>query len=435
MTARRTESLARTVKTAHARLRQLLSTPASAEDRNVRNLYIDTAWQGVFSAGTGTYLSVFMARLNASSLMISLLTAVPALITMVLSFPAAGFVERQRNHVRTTTTFRILYRFTYVVLCIVPFFDASLVPPIIVLLWAIQAIPGAVVNLSWTSVIGAAIPPRRRPSVNGGRWALVSIVTASCVPFFGWLLDARYLTFPRNYQLVFFISAITMFVSVYYFQKIVIPDNEPPPPSQRLTLQQRLSRLIAPMVQNPPFITYLLATFLVRLGMALPAALYSIYWVHNLGASDTQIGVRTTASQVALVAGYYLFGRLAARRGYRGVLLLSSVGIGLYPVLTALSPTPAWLVPAALVWGFFAGGIDVSFFEGLLETTPPAKRPSFVALNAIVANIAVFVGPIVGSAISEGISIESAFFIAGALHLVGAGLCWRMGVGISAGGQ
>ena len=188
-------------------LRDVLAPPPSVEDRNIRNLYIDTAWQGVWSAGMGTFLAVFMARLDASSFLISALTSIPALITIVLSIPAAAYVERQRDHVRTTTIYRLLFRGTYLAVAVSALLhDEGAAARHRHSCGRCRPSRPRSVNLSWTSVIGAVIPPRRRPTVNGGRWALVSVVVAVAVIPFGKLLDARWLTFPLNYQLVFFIS-------------------------------------------------------------------------------------------------------------------------------------------------------------------------------------------------------------------------------------
>jgi len=419
------------VRTVGKRLQSLTVMPGTQEERNIRYLYIDTAWQGIWAAGTGTFLGVYLARLGISSFLLGALTALPALITIVISLPASAFVERQRDHVRVTTKYRILYRSTYLVLPLLPFFlsDAA-IPAVVVVLWAVQIIPAAIVTLSWTSVIGAAIPAHRRPAVNGGRWALVSIVTALSVAGFGKLLDAGWLPFPLNYQLVFFISFLAQAVSIFYFNKIVMPVEYSIEPPERQSMRQRLDKFVEPIIQTPEFIKYLAGTFLVRLGISLPVALYSIFWVHHLHASDTTIGLRTTIGQAALVVGYALFGRVAARKGHRNILLACSAGLALYPIVTALSPTQEWLLPAAIIWGFFSGGINISFFEALLETTPENKRPSFAALNQIVANIAVFFGPLLGAALEGWLGIKIAFFIAAALHVIGASLSWYLGVGL-----
>ena len=403
--------------------------PPTQEEENIRLLYWDTAWQGVLTAGTGTFLPVYLARIQASSFFISALTALPALVGVLFSLPASMYVERHRDHVYLTTLFRFFFRLTYVLVAFVPFLALGLQPWLIVLIWTIQAFPAAVVVPAWTSVVGAIVPPARRPAVNGGRWALLSVVTAVCVAGFGKLLDLRAIPFPWNYQFVFFISAIAGFVSLGYFSRIKMPQTQPVIPPARRSLRERLSELIQPMLQSPDFMKYNWATFFVRLGAALPVALFSIFWVRELHASDTIIGLRTTIAQASLVAGYFLFGRLAARRGHREVLILSSVGVALYPIATAFIHQDWWLLPVAVLWGFFTGGVDISFFEGLLETTPPDKRASFAALNAAFANLAVFAGPLLGSALAEWLGIRVTLGIAGGISILGAYLCWRLGVG------
>jgi MFS family permease len=231
--------------------------------------------------------------------------------------------------------------------------------------------------------------------------------------------------------LVFFISALAALLSTFVFSKVKMPVDYATEPKERLSVRQQAANLLSPMIQTPAFLKYLGATFVVRLGIAMPVALYSIFWVRELGATDTIIGLRTTVGQVALVLGYLLFGRIASRRGHRNVLLACSLGLALYPTATGIMPSQFWLLPAAVLWGFFSGGINISFFEGLLGSTPPEKRPSFAALNAVFANLAVFVGPLLGSLLMGWLGIRVAFFIAAGLHVIGALLCWWLGVGES----
>lgn len=412
------------------RLRGLFAAPTTLEDRNIRLVFVDTAWNGLVTAGIGTFLSIFMVREGASSFMISALTALPAIFSVLISLPASMYIERQHDQVKTTTSFRLLFRSTYMIVALLPFFlRGNALLWTIVVIWCFQAIPMAFTVPAWTSVVGAVIPPRRRAAINGGRWALVAIITALVVTGFGKWLDAGLLPSPLDYQVVFILSAAGGLVGMFYFGRIKVPVDYAVEPPARRPLRERVAQLVAPMIQTREFIQYLGATFVVRLGIAMPVALYSIFWVRNLEASDTVIGLRTTVGQAALVAGYFLFGRIATRRGHRNVLLLSSIGLALYPIVTAVTPNQFWLLPAAVLWGFFSGGINISFFEGLLGTTPPEKRPSFAALNATFANLAVFVGPLIGSALMMWLGIKATFFISAGLHLIGAGLCWRLGVG------
>jgi len=414
---------------ARRRVSNQRSRPETVQERNIRLFTIDTGWNGVVGAGVGTFLTVLMARLGASSLMIGALTSLPALVSMLVSLPASAFIERQHDHVKSTTIYRLAFRLAYVLIAFLPFFTRAHFSLVAVILWGLQAIPMAMATVAWTSVVGAIVPPERRAAINGQRWALLSTVTAVCVGLFGRLLDAPWLPFPLNYQLVFFLSGGAGMIGLFYFDKIVMPVDYAPANPPHLPLHRRVAELLSPMLGCPPFINYLLATLLVRVGMAMPTALYSIFWVRNLQASDTIIGLRTTVGLITTVIGYWWFGRLATRRGHRGILLASSIGLGLYPIMTALAPNQYWLLPAAAVWGLFAGGISISFFEALFETTLPEKRPSFAALNAVFANLAIFVGPLIGSALLDLIGMQGTFYVAGAMHLAGALLCWWMGVG------
>lgn len=411
-------------------LHQRFSVPPTQEGRNIRLLYLDMGWRGILTAGVARFLPVFMARLGASSLMISALTSVPALIMVFVSMPASTYIERQHNHVRTASIFRALAFSTYVILAVLPFFFRESLPLAIVALWCLQVIPSAFSQPAFVSVLGASVSPGKRPAVNGGRWALSSVVSAIAAIIFGKLLDSGWLPFPENYQIVFFISAVAGLISIVYFSKIKLSVDYATEPPANQTLRERISQMITPILQTPEFMRYLGATFFVRWGLVMPIALYSIYWVRDLNASDTVIGLRTTAEMVSLIIGYSLFGRIAALRGHRKVLIASSIGLGLYPILTALTPNQYWLLPAALLNGFFLGGFSISIFESLLGTAPPEKRPSFSAFNTVFANLASVVGPLLGAALMTLLGIKIAFYIAGALHIIGAALCWKLGVGL-----
>ena len=54
------------------------------EDRNILYFSIDTALQGLMMGGIFTFISVFVVRLNASKLMVSLLASLPAIVLMAV---------------------------------------------------------------------------------------------------------------------------------------------------------------------------------------------------------------------------------------------------------------------------------------------------------------------------------------------------------------
>jgi cyanate permease len=171
----------------------VLSTQRLAR-RNVRFLQLDMGWQGLITAGILTFISVFLVRLGASAFLLSLLTSLPALITIVLSVLLVPVVERQANQVRLVTLTRLATRGCYLLIALAPFVLVGTaqrwLPLVAILLWGLSAVFGAATNTAFIFVLSEVVPPRQRPNVNGVRWAVHSLVTAISVAIFGRLLDS-----------------------------------------------------------------------------------------------------------------------------------------------------------------------------------------------------------------------------------------------------
>ncbi|MEJ5310342.1 MAG: MFS transporter [Anaerolineae bacterium] len=408
----------------NVQLRWLRINQLSLVNRNIVYFTIDTALQGLMMGGIFGFISVFAVRLGASNFMVSLLTSLPALVMAVSSIPAGRIVEQQRDLVRYTNRVRISHRASFLLIAILPFFIAQGLVEVIVLIWAIKSIPATLLESSWMAVVAEVIPPERRARVNGVRWAILSVVTAGSTAAFGYVLDR--LPFPLNYQIVFFVSFVGGMAGIYFFARLRIPENIPPerPKGEPATLRQR-TRAYLHTMNVPAFVKYEIAATALRLGANLPSALYTIYWIRYLGASDLWIGWQATAGKLALIVGYIVWGRLISRKGYLAPLLICSTLLGLYPVLTGLARDQLWLPLIAIVQGFFTTGVDIAFFDTLLVVSPTERRPSFIALNTMLANLTIFCAPLMGNFLADWVGIPVVFFIAGGFHILTAVLFWR----------
>jgi MFS family permease len=360
---------------------------------------------------------------------VGFLTSAPALGSIFLSVPAGARLEGRTDLVRIVIVGRLLMRLCYLAMALVPFVLTGQTEIwAIVVFWTLTSIPGAVVNPAWTAVVAAIVPPRRRPSVNGTRWALLSVVTAIAGAGFGRLLDA--LPSPASFQTVFLASFVAGLATLYTFGKLQLPKVSDPPGTRRPTQPAApgIGDILRIGRDYPPFARFVATSFVYRIGLNLPVALFSIYWVREAHASNTVIGIQSTAANLALVASYLLWGRVAARRGHRIVLLLASAGTSFYPLATAFVQNELWLVPVALIWGTFASGIDVSFFEALLRTCPAERLQTFIGINSALANVVIFLAPIGGTLLADAIGIHLALVIAAVVSLVGTILFYTLAI-------
>lgn len=411
---------------AHAwrRVRALpVITPRNPYQQNVRWLYLNTAVVGVPIGGIMAFLSVFLARLGASSTLIGWLTSGPSLLAAIAFLPAAAISERFSDQVKLRVWMARVSLVAFLICALLPFVvpegAASLLALLMVVVWTLKALPDAVSVPTWMSVLTRAIPPKRRAQLNGRRWALLSAVSAISSALFGWLLDG--IAFPLNYQVVFLISFAVGWLDPAFFSRIIVPPLDVAPPEPSATRKPALRRVAAylnPIVHEKTFLVFLLATVAYRIVLNMPASLLSLFWVNDLQATDAMIGLRGTVGHCALVVGYLAWGRLAGRMGHRRVLVLSALLHSLFPIITALSPSAFWLLPAAAVWGLAAAGINVGLFDLTLACCPTQRQQRFIAVDSMIANLAVFAGPLLGVAIADAESSSLALLVSGGLQVV-----------------
>jgi len=405
-----------------------LRAPTTREDRNIRWLLLLTGLVGVVTGGIVTYVPIFLARLGASGVTISLLTSLPALVTILLALPAGAIASRWRRIVPVSARWFYALRFCYLAVALVAMLDPKVVPGLTVAIWALSAIPSTMANAVWYDVLAEAVSPRRRPMVNGVRWALTGLVSAISVAVFGQLLQA--LPSPLNYQIVFFISFLFGMANIWCYAQIEVPEREVPPPAETsLPLRTRWLQLWQPLTAGGGFLTFSLVTFFMRVGIYLPMGLWSLFWVRNMQASDAWIGWRATVENMATMVGYYCYGRIASRWHYSWVLTLATLSLSVCVSIAGLATAQTrWILFfCAFLGGFSGPGIDVSLFEWLLAVMPPDERPRYVAVNTVLVNGVAFLAPMAGAALAQRIGIPPVLFIEALCMLTCAVLSYRYG--------
>jgi len=414
------------------RLGRWLARPASVEERNVRNVLIDGMGVGLVS-GVSTFLPVFLVRLGATPFLIGLLTAMPALTGMLLAIPVGRLLERQRNIVPWYSRARVWVLGSYALTGLVPFlFPLDDAPIPIIAIWAIATVPQTIVNVAFTVVMGAVAGPNRRYYLMSRRWSTLGITSAVTVAIVGGLLDR--IAFPFNYQWVFIGSFGGGLLSFAFSSRIVIPDSDPSERESagRRHWREQLRVGVAALRENAVYSRFLASQFVFRCGIALALPLFPLYWVRELHASDSWIGIINTVQNAVLLGAYFLWAALSRRRGTMLVLRLCAFGLVLYPLLTGLTNSVPPLVIYAGLAGIFNAGIDLVLFDILLATCPPRHTASYVAVYQMTTYVATFIAPILGTFLADALGYAPALFAAGGLRFVGAALFVVLGVGVAA---
>ena len=91
----------------------------SVESANFWHLYWDVAWFGLLFGSTISFLAVFAARLGAAGWQLALLTAGPAMVSVMFTLPAGSWLEK-RDLGRAVTKTAVWHRMVYLVLVPLP---------------------------------------------------------------------------------------------------------------------------------------------------------------------------------------------------------------------------------------------------------------------------------------------------------------------------
>lgn len=407
-----------------APLWQVLFRPASREQQNQRNVVIDAIGVGI-TAGVGSFLSVFLVRLGASNFQVGLLTAMPALTGMALAIPVGEFLSRRPNIVPWFATSRFFVLSCYLLTGLIPFLVAAQAPAAIIAIWALATLPQTIVSVAFTVVMGAVAGPGGRMTLMSRRWSILGLTNTVTVLIVGQLLNL--FAFPLNYQVVFIGSTIGALISFVFSSSIKLPAVTVPAAEQSflVTLRHHSRQLR----QNRRFVNFTLSQFVFRWGLALAIPLFPIYWVRNLHASDQMVSVINSTTTFVTMIAYFAWARVSQRQGRRPVLLIASLGICFYPLLTALTPRPEILPLWAGMAGLFSAGIELVFFDVLVGVCPRDQQAAYVGIYQTTVYIATFLAPLLGTALSDLIGIAPVLVLATAIRLIGFGMIAQLGVG------
>lgn len=399
------------------------TAPADAtpvQKRNFLKVQIDGIGIGL-ATSAAPFLPVFLTRLGASNLEVGLLTAMPAATGLLLAVLVGRFLQSRRQVVPWYSRVRFLVVLCYALTGLVPFLvpKEHLVLAVLVI-WAAATLPQTVVSVAFSVVMNAVAGPQHRYDLMSRRWTILGFTTAVAVAIIGQILDR--LSFPMNYQVVFIGLSLGGLLSYAYSSRIELPDAEPPVHRPGLSLPQRLKNYVILIRGERAFVSFVAKRFVYLSGTALAAPLFPLYFVREVQASDAWIGAINMAQTAILLVGYPFWSRQWRVRGARFVLLWTTLGLTLYPALTAFTHRVELIVLYAGMAGIFQAGLDLVFFDELMKTVPPEYSALFVSLAQSLQYLSTVASPLVGTFLADYIGLGGGLLVSAALRLIGVGL-------------
>ncbi|MBO9309144.1 MAG: MFS transporter [Chloroflexi bacterium] len=383
--------------------------------RNIRYLYLEIAFASVLGAIV-TFHAAFVVRAGGGEELVALLSAIPALVSAVFSIPSARLLERLPNRRRWIFGSLLLTRVSTGAIALLPILFPQDAAAWLVALVILLSLPTIFFTNGFQALLAEIIPERQRATVFSVRqsiWAIGIVVTSLLAGL--WLDSAP---FPLNYQLMYAFGFLVSLGSQHYLNRLILPESRLTPVATRKT-----ARADAPPAQLNANIRRMLFNSLVyHAGLTLPLALFTVYYIERLEASDAWIGLNSAVGFAGMVMGNLLWMRLLRRRSYSWALRTASlltwifpVGIVLFPDLTAILFIN-WLV------NLFHPGVELGSLNVMLKLGAGEHRATYMGWYNAVLNLSLFAAPLAGVWLAERFDIPTVLLLSGGLRIAGGAL-------------
>lgn len=386
-----------------------------------------STWDGVFAAifaniAGGVLLSSFLVELDASTVQIGMVMAIPMLVNLIQ--PLGAYLANQ-------TTSRHWYglivyipsRLLWLFLVLGILVAGQQVSPNTLIQWTfgivlISNILAALGSASWFSWMTTLVPARLRGRYFGIRNSAVSLCTLVSVPLAAWGVSAWPGGTLQGYGVILLLGTLAGLLSVgfQYWMKDVNPQAQvaslPKANQQLAAADQTLEATQSPPAkltaawQDPNLINFLIYFGFWAFAINLSSPFFNIYLLDNLG-----LDVRWVTLYNSLTAGTNLlmlifWGKLSDRSGNRPLLLLVGILVAVTPLFWLGIGTDAlslwlWLPLLHIFMGSTWPAIELCSNNIQMAIAPVKNHATFFAIAAAVAGGCGACGTLLGGSLAQ----------------------------------
>ena len=364
------------------------------------------------------FLPVFLTRLGATNFQVGLLTSMPGVTGLILAILVGRFLQTRRNIVPWYSLSRLLVIFCYTITGVLTLLLAEKYVILVTLaIWAFATLPQTALSVAFSVVMNTVAGPEGRYALLSRRWFIFGLTGVIGTFIVTRVIDL--LEFPVNYATMFLVLSLGGFVSFYFSRKIIVPDQNPPPMTESRSLKESLLNYVSLVRANPAFASFASKRFVYFFALVLTQPIMPLFFVREVKVTDSQIGTIQMTMTLVMLVGYYIWPIASRRWGGRFVLLATTLGMVLYPALTAAFPQVSAIIIFAGIAGFFQGGLDLVFFDELMKTVPPEYSATFVSLAQSMQYMSTILAPMLGTWLANYIGLGGALWLSAGLRLIG----------------
>lgn len=390
-----------------------MSTQQHIEKANFHHLIMDIAWFGLALAATSRFLQFYAIRLGASPMELGWLAAMPSLVLVVATALSQWWRSRYDTSVRAVLIPGFFQRMIF----LLPVFA-----PVVPEQWRVLYLIGAATFPALAQGIASTVfvmmmretvtQAQITPLMNRRFFAMNMMVMLGALVF-GVLLE--WLPYPLNYQVMFAAAFIFSIISEWHITRLQSLDM--PSPSPKFKEKRRRSR---DLLRVPHFQSVIFVTLLAYASFYSVFAIVPLHLEQALGATEGFMAIFSIAELLAGALITLVMPRWVRQYGNRTVVAFGLVGTGLAAAIIALAPALWVTVIAAALIGAAWTVVSIGVFGFFIEHTETDDIQATTLFHQIMFS-AMFIGPLIGSAlVNVGLAVSTVLLLGAALRLFAA---------------
>jgi MFS family permease len=382
-----------------------------------RHNFIAFLWHALFLAFVTTFIDVntvfssLVLKIGGSSFHVGILTGIAVGLPLVTQLLFAGFLAgrpRKKPFLLLGIYLRVfsLAGMAYT-LAIAEMSDPSILMFTVFFWVGLFATSGAFAGISYTDILGKALPKSERRRFLISKQAIASGAMLISAILVRHLVIA--LPYPRNYTVIFLMAAVLLFIATGGFWAIRELPGKASPLSRMLTVLKAIPQVLK---SDKNLSNYILLINTSSLGLTI-IPFYIAISKGRFGLSGNQIGNYLLLQFVGMALSTIIWKKVANKYKFKGISFCYALIGGLLPPLAlALSRTSIDFFQ----WIFFFSGFVVSAgrisIEGiLLEISTNDNRAVYAGISGTLSlTTAIF--PLIAGMLIEKYSFSAVFMSA-----------------------
>jgi len=358
----------------------------------------------------------FIFRLEGSEFHVSLFNALPGLIAVFAIIPGIVFMSRTVSKKKVIGIFFFLSRLFILSFALAPLLPEMYRPLVFVFLAGFMNFPEAISTTAVQNFVAEAFIEKDRAFAIASKNKYSALVSFISLLALGQIIERLGTTASRAiviYQ-IFFLTAFLL--GIYEIAALMRIKENSPVETDRIDVRSSLHEIFG----NKEFIKFLSCSLLFHFGWQMGWALFSIYQIKYLGATEAWITIANVSSGIAMFLSYGYWERLISKKGNCYAIALATTGMAATPVMYAWSPNLYVLTLAGIIMGFFTSGTTTTVLSSLLDVSPEKNRLMYVAAHATMTNLTLSIAPLLGDFVLKHSNIYIALYAVAVARFIGS---------------